>query len=78
MSPNNILDLHGVKHSQVINKLNQYFFWDRPGYKNYEIITGDSEEMRAIVITWLGEHEYDYYIPPYNTGLIKVTDGHKI
>lgn len=68
------LDLHGTKHSEVISKLSRYLFWEKPGWSQYKIITGDSSKMRKIVIKWLEDHEYSYYIPEYNIGEIQVTD----
>ena len=47
------LDLHGVRHADVVNRLNRYFFWEKPGWKQYTIITGNSNEMKKIVIKWL-------------------------
>lgn len=68
------LDLHGVRHVDVVNKLNRYFFWEKPGWKQYTIITGNSNEMKKIVIKWLQDHEYKYYIPSHNLGEIQVSE----
>ena len=68
------LDLHGVRHADVVNKLNRYFFWEKPGWKQYTIITGNSNEMKQIVIEWLQQHEYKYYIPSHNLGEIQVSE----
>lgn len=68
------LDLHGVRHADVINRLNRYFFWEKPGWKQYTIITGNSNEMKKIVIKWLQDHEYKYYIPSHNLGEIQVSE----
>ena len=43
------LDLHGTKHAEVKDKLLQYFFWERPGHKQYTIITGNSKKMQELV-----------------------------
>jgi len=71
---NNILDLHGVRHSQVEDKLTRFFFWEKPGCKQYTIITGNSHVMQGLVRKWLEEHEYYYYIPPHNLGEIKISE----
>jgi len=68
------LDLHGVKHSEVEEKLSRYFFWEKPGYKQYKIITGNSNKMKDIVISWLVNHEYNFYIPRHNLGEIQVSE----
>ena len=68
------LDLHGVRHSQVEDKLTRYFFWEKPGHKQYTIITGDSRKMREIVFEWLDKHEYNYYVPSYNLGEIQISE----
>jgi DNA-nicking Smr family endonuclease len=68
------LDLHGVKHQEVENTLNHFFFWEKPGFKNYTIITGNSQKMRKIVLNWLDNHEYCYYIPSHNLGEIKISE----
>ena len=68
------LDLHGTRHSEVKHKLNHFFFWQSPGYRQYTIITGNSIEMQEIVKEWLVEHEYSYYIPSYNLGEIQVSE----
>lgn len=69
------LDLHGVKHADVTQKLNRYFFWEKPGWNQYKIITGNSPKMRQLVIEWLDNHEYSYYIPEHNKGEIQVVDS---
>lgn len=68
------LDLHGVRHSQVEDKLTRYFFWEKPGHKQYTIITGDSKKMREIVFEWLDKHEYNYYVPSHNLGEIQISE----
>ena len=68
------LDLHGLKHSEVENKLTRYLFWEKPGHKQYTIITGNSKKMQEIVLEFLEKYEYKYYIPSHNLGEIKVID----
>ena len=57
------LDLHGIKHAEVEYTLDRYFFWDKPGHKQYTIITGNSKRMQELVMEWLDKYEYKYYIP---------------
>ncbi len=68
------LDLHGTRHTEVKDKLTRYFFWDKPGHKQYTIITGNSKKMQEIVFKWLDKHEYKYYIPYNNLGEIKIDE----
>jgi len=71
---NSKLDLHGIKHKDVEHKLDQFFFWERPGYKQYTVVTGNSHQMKNIVTKWLDKHEYHYYIPSHNLGEIKISE----
>ena len=43
------LDLHGTKHKDVENRLTRFFFWEKPGYNQYTVITGNSKKMQEIV-----------------------------
>ena len=69
---NNILDLHGVKHSDVEDRLVGYFFLK--GNSQCTIITGNSAAMKKIVTEWLEENEFEYYIPPHNQGEIQIIE----
>lgn len=64
------VDLHGVKHDEVPTVLAEHLFWQRK--ENPEIITGNSEKMRDIVIKWLERFNYNYVIEAHNPGCIKV------
>ena len=68
------LDLHGVKHKDVEDRLLQFFFWEKPGYNQYRVITGNSHQMKKIVTEWLDKYEYSYYIPTHNLGEIQVSE----
>ena len=68
------LDLHGIKHTEVEDKLTRYFFWEKPGHNQYTIITGNSKKMQELVFKWLDKYEYKYYIPSYNLGEIKIVE----
>jgi hypothetical protein len=69
---NNILDLHGVKHSDVEDRLIGFFFLK--GNSQCTIITGNSSRMKYIVTQFLNKHDYNYYIPSHNLGEIQVWD----
>lgn len=64
------VDLHGVKHEDVPIMLAEHLFWQKK--ENPEIITGNSEKMRQIVIEWLEKYDYNYVIETHNMGCIKV------
>lgn len=68
------LDLHGVKHKDVVDKLTDHFFWSTPDSSQYRIIIGNSQKMQDIVVEWLEEYEYKYYIPSHNLGEIRVVE----
>ena len=67
------IDLHGIKHSDVGYVLAEHLFWQRK--KDVEIITGNSDLMRNLVIGWLRQYDYDYIIEAHNMGCIKVLNG---
>jgi len=67
------LDLHGVKHADVEDKLIDFFFWHGYGYRGVNIITGNSQRMQEIVMDFLDEWDFKYYISSHNLGEIVVT-----
>lgn len=67
---NKTLDLHGIKHSQVEDKLIEFLFVK--SVNPCVIITGNSQRMRDIVLEFLDYHNYNYYIPSHNLGEIQV------
>ena len=54
-----IIDLHGVRHSDVTPLLSNTFFWEN--IYEAEIITGGSDIMKRIVREWLEEHDMNYF-----------------
>jgi hypothetical protein len=65
----NELDLHGLKHIEVEDEVENFILINEPPFK---IITGKSDEMRRMVKKLLDYYEYDYYIPAHNAGEIIV------
>ena len=56
------LDLHGVKHEDVIPVVEDYILlWDYrvPAFTG-KIITGNSTKMRVLVESTLRKHKFDY------------------
>ena len=68
------LDLHGVKHLEVEDKLIDFYFWRGTNPKDTIIITGNSAAMKKIVTEWLEENEFEYYIPLHNLGQIQIIE----
>ena len=66
------LDLHGVKHADVEDKLIDFFFWHGFNCEKANIITGNSQKMQELVISFLDKYEFKYYISSHNLGEIIV------
>ena len=58
----NKLDLHGVRHHEVRNKVIRLVEDNWGEGLNVEIITGNSDEMKAIVGNVLNEYNLDYKV----------------
>jgi DNA-nicking Smr family endonuclease len=66
-----ILDLHGVKHSDVQGMFDEFIYENmRSGSKEVEIITGISEQMKRIVRNLSDEYSMECYDHPLNPGKI--------
>jgi hypothetical protein len=64
------LDLHGVKHEKIHDKLEDFCFINTPPFK---IITGNSYQMKNFVIKFLNKYNYKYMVGDiYNQGYITV------
>jgi DNA-nicking Smr family endonuclease len=69
-----ILDLHGVKHTDVEHTLDQFFHWNNnTTHKSVEVIVGNSLEMKRLTTAWLDKNGYVYFSPYHNLGTIIVT-----
>lgn len=68
------IDLHGVKHANVEDKLIDFFFWQGFEYRGAHIIIGNSSKMQEIVMNFLDEWEFKYYISSHNLGEIVVIE----
>lgn len=68
-----VIDLHGISHSNVTVLLENTVLPLSLEKFPVKIITGNSNEMKKIVITFLCTHNYSYIIGDiYNQGYIKV------
>ena len=70
---NNIIDLHGVKHNDVPRMLDS-FIWKQMQKQtnNVQIITGNSERMKQIVIECLKEYNLNCTNSLINNGTLSV------
>jgi|TARA_R110000744_G_scaffold88486_3_gene172534 hypothetical protein len=71
------IDLHGLTHKEAIIKVeNSLILNQLCKYGQLELITGKSPELQdKIIKEILGVHNFSYYIPPHNTGIIIVEDN---
>ena len=58
----NKLDLHGVRHHEVRNKVIRLVEDNWGEGLNVEIVTGNSDEMKSIVGNVLDEYHLDYKV----------------
>jgi uncharacterized protein YggU (UPF0235/DUF167 family) len=57
------VDLHG-KHHHEVSRIIDRFIWDgmRLNKKEIEVVTGNSNRMKEVVIDIIEEHQLDYSI----------------
>ena len=70
----NKLDLHNTRH-QDVSKLIDKFLWDNHDRYPLQIVTGNSQEMKDVVISVLDEYGHNYQIGDFfgiNTGFIQI------
>ena len=67
----NKIDLHGVRHHEVRNKVIRFVEDNWNGNSDIEIVTGHSVEMKSIVKNILEEYRLDYQDGKFfNNGVI--------
>ena len=70
------IDLHGLSHEKSLVKVEEYLLLN--SFNNdldLELITGKSPKLQEKIINQiLIKHDYNYYIPNYNTGVMFITD----
>jgi hypothetical protein len=70
------IDLHGLSHEESLVKVEEYLLLN--SFNNdldLELITGKSPKLQEKIINQiLMKHDYNYYIPNYNTGVMFITD----
>tara|TARA_X000000950_G_C13838738_1_gene629260 strand:- start:314 stop:550 length:237 start_codon:yes stop_codon:yes gene_type:complete len=71
------IDLHGLSHEESLVKVEEYLLLN--SFNNdldLELITGKSPKLQKKIINQiLIKHDYNYYIPNYNTGVMFITDN---
>ncbi len=70
------IDLHGLTHEESLVKVEEYLLLNSFGNDlELELITGKSPKLQQKIIKQiLNKHDFNYYIPKYNTGLMFITD----
>ena len=71
-----IIDLHGLSHEESLIKVEEYLLLNSSDNDlDLELITGQSPKLQEKIINQiLNKHNFNYYIPKYNTGVMFITD----
>ncbi len=71
-----IIDLHGLTHDESLIKVEEYLLLNSfDNDLDLELITGKSPSLQEKIIKQvLNKHNFNYYIPKYNTGMMYITD----
>ena len=71
-----VIDLHGLSHDESLVKVEEYLLLNSFGNDlELELITGKSPKLQHKIINQiLTKHDFNYYIPKYNTGVMYITD----
>ena len=71
-----IIDLHGLSHEESLIKVEEYLLLNSfDNDLDLELITGQSPNLQEKIINQiLNKHNFNYYIPKYNTGVMFITD----
>ena len=71
-----IIDLHGLTHEESLIKVEEYLLLNSfDNDLDLELITCQSPKLQEKIINQiLNKHNFNYYIPKYNTGVMFITD----
>ena len=71
-----VIDLHGLTHEESLVKVEEYLLLNSfDNDLDLELITGKSPKLQEKIINQiLIKHNFNYYIPDYNTGVMFITD----
>ena len=68
------IDLHGLTHDEALIKAEDFvLLLSQDELFQCRIITGNSYKMTTKIVEMLESHEFNWYIPTWNTGEIIVT-----
>ena len=68
------IDLHGMTHDDALIKAEDFvLLQSQDTIFQCRIITGNSYKMTTKIVEMLESHEFNWYIPTWNTGEIIVT-----
>ena len=71
-----VIDLHGLTHEESLVKVEEYLLLNSfDNDLDLELITGKSPKLQQKIINQiLNKHNFNYYIPNHNTGVMFITD----
>ena len=71
------IDLHGKSHEQALTIVEDYLLLNSfENLLDLELITGNSIILQNKIINKiLKKHEFNYYIPNHNRGVMYITDS---
>lgn len=69
------IDLHGLTHDVAVDRAEDFVLMEAHDWPIFQcrIITGKSDTLSKKVIKMLESHDFNWYIPSWNTGEIIVT-----
>tara|TARA_B100000459_G_scaffold2774_1_gene1841 strand:- start:11 stop:247 length:237 start_codon:yes stop_codon:yes gene_type:complete len=71
-----VIDLHGLTHEESLVKVEEYLLLNSfDNDLDLELITGKSPKLQQKIINQiLIKHNFNYYIPNHNTGVMFISD----
>ena len=71
-----VIDLHGLTHEESLVQVEEYLLLNSfDNDLDLELITGKSPKLQQKIINQiLIIHNFNYYIPDYNTGVMFISD----
>ena len=71
-----VIDLHGLTHEESLVKVEEYLLLNSfDNDLDLELITGKSPKLQQKIINQiLNKHNFNYYIPNHNTGVMFISD----
>jgi hypothetical protein len=64
-------DCHGLTYLEVEDKFENWLLLNSTKLP-LDVITGDSDKMKLMIMGYLNKHKFIYNIPYYNHGMITV------